>query len=205
MRVLSGVKRASANHAHKNSTKRSYLSESQSSVTHTGSPVNPMTAKALASKLNERNSLLNGTKKATQGQIITNGTANDIPVPPLISIQTAAATNRFKDGHESHPNTFSQVKHANAKVDANCKHLTNEKSHKSTMSSKQFNGTNTAQHSKSVNHQHFIGVLISPIKFYCHFYRHPGAYCSHLLKCINVNFVRKNSIRYVNVIVRLYK
>lgn len=32
-------------------TKRSHLNDSQSSITHVGSPVNPMTAKALASKL----------------------------------------------------------------------------------------------------------------------------------------------------------
>lgn len=162
VRVLSGVKRASANHAHKSSTKRSYLSESQSSVTHTGSPVNPMTAKALASKLNERNNLLNGAKKTTHGQITTNGTVNDIPIPPLISIQTAPATNRSKDGQDLHTHTFSHVKHVNAKVDANRKQFTNEKSHKSTMSSKQINGTNTAQHSKSVkqniNNQLYINV-----------------------------------------------
>lgn len=109
VRVLTGVKRSSSqsssSKSHSSSTKRSHLNDSQSSITHTGSPVNPMTAKALASKLNERNNLLHAAlhaaKKSCQTSVkpltsanSTKNTLNDIPVPPLISIQT---TQRFVD------------------------------------------------------------------------------------------------------------
>lgn len=161
MRVLSGVKRTSSNHSHsKPSNKRSYLSESQSSITHTGSPVNPMTAKALASKLNERNNMLNGSKKGSaQGTVSSNGTVNDIPVPPLICIQTVSATNRFKEGYDSpnretasmHRGKFSHAKNFSATSDAHCKTFEG-KSHKSDTSSKQFNGTNSVHHSKVVSY-----------------------------------------------------
>lgn len=107
-RVLTGVKRSSSNNNHSKNpaNKRSYLSESQSSITHTGSPVNPMTAKALASKLNERNSILNGAKKGppcgtAAVAAVSNGPVNDIPVPPLISIQMTPTTNRFKNGDDA--------------------------------------------------------------------------------------------------------
>lgn len=102
VKILSGIKRSSSQNSnlknHSTSTKRSHLNDSQASITHTGSPVNPMTAKALASKLNERNSLLNGTKKPstiTKPSGTTNSakhTSNEIPIPPLISIQP---TQRF--------------------------------------------------------------------------------------------------------------
>lgn len=113
VKVLTGVKRSSSNNNHSKNpaNKRSYLSETQSSITHTGSPVNPMTAKALASKLNERNSILNGAKKgppcgtaaaAVAAAAVSNGPINDIPVPPLISIQMTPTTNRFKNGDDAH-------------------------------------------------------------------------------------------------------
>lgn len=110
VKVLTGVKRSSSNNNHSKNpaNKRSYLSETQSSITHTGSPVNPMTAKALASKLNERNSILNGAKKgppsgtAAAAAAVSNGQVNDIPVPPLISIQMTPTTNRFKNGDDAH-------------------------------------------------------------------------------------------------------
>lgn len=211
MRILTGVKRASANHGHKNNTKRSYLSEGQSSITHTGSPVNPMTAKILASKLNERNNLLNGTKKGTmhgtQAPLNTNGTAIDIPVPPLISIQTAPATNRFKDDQDPPQSKCSHVKHLNAQTDASSKPIINEKPQKSTMSSKQFDGTNSAHHSKSVRIKVFIYELMFGIVsnwililIICEYmFRLPVTNRSPLRRCINVNFAPKNSIRYVIV------
>lgn len=75
------------------------MGECQSSITHIGSPVNPMTAKALASKLNERNNLLNGLKKpAAQSTRVTSKKnsneflTKEIPMPPLISIQTLSAS-----------------------------------------------------------------------------------------------------------------
>lgn len=109
VKVLTGVKRSSSNNNHSKNpaNKRSYLSETQSSITHTGSPVNPMTAKALASKLNERNSILNGAKKGppsgtAAAAAVSNGQVNDIPVPPLISIQMTPTTNRFKNGDDAH-------------------------------------------------------------------------------------------------------
>lgn len=155
MRVLTGVKRSSSSHGHKSSTKRSYLSDSQSSITHTGSPVNPMTAKALASKLNERNSLLNGTKKSSTQSSITaanSSSSNDIPVPPLISIQTGPVTNRFKNGQQdlaaTQPHKYSHSKSFHAQADGNCK--ADMKHHKSHVSSKHFNGTSSAHHLKTV-------------------------------------------------------
>ncbi|XP_031635665.1 uncharacterized protein LOC116348727 [Contarinia nasturtii] len=156
VRILTGVKRSSSNHGHsKNNTKRSYLSESQSSITHTGSPVNPMTAKALASKLNERHNMLNGTKKiSTQGMTANNGTVNDIPVPPLISIQTTSSpSNRFKDGDDQNSGQqqrkISQAK-KNATTDSYVKSGTDAKHHKIEKSNKQSNGINALHHPKTV-------------------------------------------------------
>lgn len=150
VRVLSGVKRSSSNHGHSksSSSKRSYLSESQSSITHTGSPVNPMTAKALASKLNERNNMLNGAKKVS-------GHGTDIPIPPLISIQTSSSSVRFKDGNDSqhrdstlHRSKFSQAKKV-ATTDSHSKSLV--KTQKIETFNKQLNGSNPSNHSKLVN------------------------------------------------------
>lgn len=152
VRILTGVKRSPSVHGHKSSTKRSYLSDSQSSITHTGSPVNPMTAKALASKLNERNNMLNGTKKtnvhtssSASAMMIgtnSNGSANDIPIPPLISIQTASP-NRFKDGQPDmtmhqhkflHSKNFHMHPDGHAKLDV--KHQKSNKHHNGTNSVK---------------------------------------------------------------------
>lgn len=92
VKVLSPTKRpATTSHSKSSSAKRSQLGESQSAITHTGSPVNPFTAKALASKLNERNSMLNGSNGSQKHlQSKSSGSTNkttDIPMPPLISIQ----------------------------------------------------------------------------------------------------------------------
>lgn len=162
VRVLSGIKRSSSNHGHKVSAKRSYSSENQSSITHTGSPVNPMTAKALASKLNERNSLLNEAKKAQlhgcSSSII--GTLNEIPVPPLISIQTSSVANRFKDtNHDLHSNKFDNMKHSNASIDACNKPLIDEKPHECHTSIKHSNGTKSPRRSKSVTCNHLIYLI----------------------------------------------
>ena len=152
---MTGIKRSSSSHGHKSSSKRSYLSDSQSSITHTGSPVNPMTAKALASKLNERNLLLNGTKKCnTQfSSSSINSSANYIPVPPLIIIQTASTTNRFKDGQQDltaiQSNKFAHSKNFHTQSDGNCK--ADVKHQKSNASSKHFNGNNSVHQSKAVN------------------------------------------------------
>lgn len=158
VRILTGVKRTSTSHGPTKlpASKRTYLSESQSSITHTGSPVNPMTAKALASKLNERNSLLNGSKKA-QSTPQHNGAVNDIPIPPLISIQTSSATNRFKDGDDSpqrdsssHRSKFSHAKKS-AETDIHCKSFDNGRQEKNDVSNKQLNGASSLQHSKLVS------------------------------------------------------
>lgn len=174
VRILTGVKRSSSSHGHKSSSKRSYLSDSQSSITHTGSPVNPMTAKALASKLNERNNLLNGNKKtntqisssaaAAISAMNSNSSVNDIPIPPLISIQTAssAAANRFKDQGQSElampmQNKFSHSKNFHEQNDGHCKPGSVKHHQKSNVSSKQqqqqqqhVNGTNSVHQSKMV-------------------------------------------------------
>lgn len=102
---MTGVKRSSShNSQNKNApTKRSHLNENQTSTTHTGSPVNPMTAKALASKLNERNSLVKKAKEQQAQDASSKITSNDVPVPPLVSIQgTSTSTNR--DSENLQPN-----------------------------------------------------------------------------------------------------
>lgn len=151
MRILTGVKRSSSNHGHSKSAanKRSYLSESQSSVTHTGSPVNPMTAKALASKLNERNNMLNGAKKASgHGAGQSNGSTNDIPIPPLISIQTSSMSGRLKEGDSPHhrDSALHRSKISQAKKIT----VTDKKQQKSETSNKESNGSNSLNHSKLV-------------------------------------------------------
>lgn len=79
------------------SSKRSQAIDNQSTITHTGSPVNPFTAKALASKLNERSNIINGSHTNALKNVSTRPFINintkkmavkDMPVPPLISIQT---------------------------------------------------------------------------------------------------------------------
>lgn len=91
VKVLTSAKRAAtlaAGHAKATASKRSQAGESQSSITHTGLPVNPITAKALASKLNERNSFLNGQSSRVNGSAAKAAKQSDIPMPPLVSIQT---------------------------------------------------------------------------------------------------------------------
>lgn len=158
VRVLTGVKRSSSNNGHsKNhlSNKRSYLSESHSSITHTGSPVNPMTAKALASKLNERNNMLNGVKKASDQ---SNGNLNDVPMPPLISIQTISTSSmsgKFKDGDYPQQrcstlqrSKFSQAKKINT---SHSKSVNERNQQKIETSNKQSNGSNSLNHLKLVS------------------------------------------------------
>lgn len=199
---MTGVKRSSSNHGHKSSAKRSYLSDSQSSITHTGSPVNPMTAKALASKLNERNNLLNGTKKganthstSTSTMIGNNSSVNDIPIPPLISIQTSSTPNRFKDGQielTMHQPKLTHSKNFHSQTDGNGK--PDVKHQKSNMSSKHHNGSNSVKViftslSNCFNED-------SLIKFVLFFFKR-----LRIVKCIphpnntNAIFVRRNSAR----------
>lgn len=117
-----------------------------------------MTAKALASKLNERNNLLNGTKKTnTQTSLSamnsTSSSATDIPIPPLISIQTASTTKRYKDGQQElgmPQNKFSHSKNFHTQHDGNCSKPESVKHQKSNASSKHVNGTSSVHQSKTV-------------------------------------------------------
>lgn len=73
-------------------SKRSHLSDSQSSITHVGSPVNPMTAKALASKLLKKPSVqtaVNAIKNTSAPELLDQ--SNEVPMPPLVSIQAPSA------------------------------------------------------------------------------------------------------------------
>lgn len=84
----------SSNKSIANPSKRSTASDINPAVTVTGAPVNPSTAKALASKLTERSNQQNRTITATSNSTTnvhyaaaTNPVAsNDVPIPPLISI-----------------------------------------------------------------------------------------------------------------------
>lgn len=117
-----------------------------------------MTAKALASKLNERNNMLNGAKKtSSHGAGQSNGTTNDIPIPPLISIQTSSMSGRLKDGDNPHnrDSTLHRSKISQAKkitiTDAHSKSSINDKKQqKSETSDKELNGSNSLNHSKLV-------------------------------------------------------
>lgn len=165
VRILSGVKRSASSHGHSKgaTTKRSYLSESQSSITHTGSPVNPMTAKALASKLNERNNMLNGARKSsTQVTNQCNGTANDLtdlPVPPLVCIQTTSGVNRTKECDESHNRKYVQARKMSG-AGAHCKTNNNAAKEKVDSSHKKLNGASSITHSKAVNRYRLIKFSI---------------------------------------------
>lgn len=149
VKVLTGIKRSSSNNGNsKNhlSSKRSYLSESHSSITHTGSPVNPMTAKALASKLNERN-MLNGVKKASDQ---SNGNSNDVPMPPLISIKTTSTSSvsgKFKDGDQPQQrcSTLQRSKFSQAKktTTTHSKSVNEGNQQKNETSNKQSNESNS--------------------------------------------------------------
>lgn len=99
-------------------SKRSQSNDSQSSITHIGLPVNPITAKALASKLNERNNILNGQATKMNGNgiktILSTATKpNDIPVPPLVSIQTPSSQKETKPSETDNKNGVNEAK-ANA-------------------------------------------------------------------------------------------
>lgn len=73
-------------------SKRSLLSDSQSSITHVGSPVNPTTAKALASKLLKKPSVqtaVNAAKNTPTEPLVQ---PSEVPMPPLVSIQAPPVT-----------------------------------------------------------------------------------------------------------------
>lgn len=91
-------------------TKRVHYNESQSSLTHVGAPVNPMTAKALATKLNERHNLLHRMENRAE-PVTSNTTRSDSmksggptnpapvkirphPVSPAASIKTENGTSQ---------------------------------------------------------------------------------------------------------------
>lgn len=77
VRILSSVKRTPSNdRGVKTYTKRVHYNESQSSLTHIGAPVNPMTAKALATKLNERHNLLHRSENRAD-QVTSNTFRSD--------------------------------------------------------------------------------------------------------------------------------
>lgn len=151
MKILTGVKRPSSHNSHtKGTAKRSHLNESQASITHTGSPVNPMTAKALASKLNERNNLVKALKRAKEQQeaqhsTLNKVTTNNVPVPPLVSIQgtSSGADHRVIDSENvqqrkstSNMNgdhlAISPLKNRNADDMNNKGHLFSKKSRSTT-------------------------------------------------------------------------
>lgn len=71
------------------STKRSHLNETQASITHTGLPVHPKTAKALASKLSERCglSLKRAKENSSAAGRSNKSISSDVPIPPLVSFQ----------------------------------------------------------------------------------------------------------------------
>lgn len=109
--VTAGVKRSSSQSSQtKGATiKRSHMNENQASITHTGSPVNPMTAKALASKLNERNSLVKKAKEQ-QAQIGSPvNKLNDVPVPPLVSIQGTSSSGVNRDSENFQRNNIPNI------------------------------------------------------------------------------------------------
>lgn len=104
--MLSGSKRPATSNSNSKSqhsqSKRTQSNDSQSTITHTGLPVNPNTAKALASKLNERshnNNSNNNSNKSANNNNFTGVKStkppmndrkvaiNELPVPPLVSIQ----------------------------------------------------------------------------------------------------------------------
>lgn len=93
VRIMSNIKRTGHEMNGKAPySKRSHLSDNQSSITHVGSPVNPMTAKALASKLLKKPSVqtaVNATKNASAPELPDQSI--DLPMPPLVSIQAPAA------------------------------------------------------------------------------------------------------------------
>lgn len=82
-----------------NPSKRSAASDINPAVTVTGAPVNPSTAKLLASKLTERSNQLNRTSAAALNGSVTSmaysmattatvtTTNSDVVMPPLVSIQ----------------------------------------------------------------------------------------------------------------------
>lgn len=105
MKILSTIKRPAASETTKKSagipSKRSTGNEINPAVTVTGAPVNPSTAKALASKLTERSNQLhhklttNGTViAATLSTLIPSVAAKEIPIPPLVSLQHTTQVHR---------------------------------------------------------------------------------------------------------------
>lgn len=92
VKVLSSNKRSATTNGNSKMlpSKRSQSNDVQSSTTHIGLPVNPFTAKALASKLNERNNLLNNqTNKMIESPslkpILSNPNSNNSMSSAMIS------------------------------------------------------------------------------------------------------------------------
>lgn len=103
VKVLASAKRSASitNPTKPASSKRSQSSDSQSGITHVGLPVNPITAKALASKLNERNNFLNNRTAKTNGSATkASSTVAAKPIPPLICIQSSS-----NQPHSAEPST----------------------------------------------------------------------------------------------------
>lgn len=110
-------------------SKRSQLNETNPAVTHTGSPVNPFTAKALASKLNERNMHTNGVNKTIKPLSNINCNAvgiKEMPVPPLISLQIPAVQHYndmennqlYADTDMNDPTTFATHNNVGNELDS---------------------------------------------------------------------------------------
>lgn len=101
VRILSSAKRTISNERSvKTYTKRVHHNESQSSLTHVGAPVNPMTAKALATKLNERHNQLN--RAENRPEAVTLDSNSTIKGSRTIwTVKVESQRNVSSGGHES--------------------------------------------------------------------------------------------------------
>lgn len=115
--LTTGLKRSATTGAHPkaSTSKRSHLNETQASITHTGLPVHPKTAKALASKLSERCGL--SMKKAKESSSTAGRSnkivSNDVQIPPLISFQgTSSGTDSENlQPQQSHTSNLNSEHH----------------------------------------------------------------------------------------------
>lgn len=115
VRVLTSVKRtSSSDRSVKTYSKRVHHNESQSSLTHIGAPVNPITAKALATKLNERHNQMNRVENRPEPVTLANDSPTKCGRTALTKVKVEPQQNGIKAELESNKNENGTLQKFNA-------------------------------------------------------------------------------------------
>lgn len=109
VRIITAAKRViPQDRSTKTYTKRVHYNENQSTLTHIGAPVNPLTAKALAIKLNERHNQMNRSEHRSDGPFKTDVEKYDGAV--AVAIQIEPQSNGSNGTYENNKEDFGLQK-----------------------------------------------------------------------------------------------